>query len=392
MRKVLLAIGQGMIVIALFLLLTIGPGRRITILTLSLPVTGLVAPGLLAALKVDIDHFLLAGMAVGIGMIIDNGIIITDHLKKEPTIGLLIPVLLSSTLTSLIVLIPLFYLDKTLPGIGAVSTALFALLALSVILSIVFIPVAAGKGSAGRNPAALEEVRQMANPLKRINRGALALARFSHRHPLIGMGCILLILSGGILSLLFLPKEFSSLLPEPVIFVHLEFESGATLSSVDSRTFGFVEKLLPLPGIERIESIARRGNAQITVKYAEEGGFRPGIIEEIKKQGYTIPGGFVHLPELSSKEGTQIEVGITGPDHHRLKEIAHATLGVFSEEPWIDQSVLHFKEDPPAWIFHVSQDHFPLSGLSSSEIAERLRWNLQGPVAIKWQEGGMNWI
>ena len=123
---VLKAMGLGIIIVILFLSIFSGNINQIIILALLLPIVGIITIAFLTIVNISLDKFILAGLAVGIGMIIDSGIILTESLKKRKnfsaSLNKVIPPLLSSTLTTLVVLIPLFFLGELILGIKEVKT------------------------------------------------------------------------------------------------------------------------------------------------------------------------------------------------------------------------------------------------------------------------------
>jgi hypothetical protein len=57
-------------------------------------------------------------------------------------------------------------------------------------------------------------------------------------------------------------------------------------------------------------------------------------------------------------------------------------------QDWVTDGVLHFKDDPPALIFRPDLERLFGSKLTLAEVASALRWNVQGPVALKWIPAG----
>ncbi|MBA7548675.1 hypothetical protein ES705_41140 [subsurface metagenome] len=113
---------------------------------------------------------------------------------------------------------------------------------------------------------------------------------------------------------------------------------------------------------------------------------REELTRRIITYGLQVPGGFVYLPEGYRAGERKIEIAILGPDDELLKRLARHSAGILSEEPWVSQVILHFKDGPPAWVFRVDHDKAPTSGIRASDIAGTLRWALHGPVALKWIE------
>jgi len=113
---------------------------------------------------------------------------------------------------------------------------------------------------------------------------------------------------------------------------------------------------------------------------------KTSVAEQMRKLGQLLSETFVYIPESSATQERKIQVAILGEDNAKLRELAKHTASVLDTEVWTSQVVLHFKEGPPAWILTVDQAKSFNAGLTTSDIANFLRWALHGPVAQKWIE------
>jgi multidrug efflux pump subunit AcrB len=390
------AIGIGLGVVSLFLILFAGNARQIVLLVLSLPVVFLVTASTLAALGVSLDRYILAGLAVGVGMVIDTGIVLTEHIgsrRGDSAAALEVTApLVSSALTTLVVLVPLFFLGEITPGTRQVSLGIALLVLFSLVLAILFIPPFAGG------------IRVGARHRRRSERSGRASRRASGRRPLLRLlyGLVLassrrrvvwgalfaLLLALGVFAIVGSPRDFSRVGSDNTLFVHIEMESGASVPSVDERAVRLATLIRGVPGVERVETIARRGNASMTVRYDPRLLAETVLAQTVREYGRQIPGGFVFLPEEGSDRERAVEITLTGDDSGRLRRLARTTAEALAEAPQVTEVVLHFKENPPAFVYQVDQRRTATAGLSSLAVASALRWGLYGPVAIKWLEGG----
>ena len=151
-RGILSALLQGLAVVTAVLPLFVRQARRIAALAALLPVTGLIAVGALSAARVSLDQHILSGLAVGIGTILDTGIIVSEQ-KSAHSMRSLVPSLAASLATTLIVLVPLFFLDFAAPGVRQVAVAVGLLLVVSFGIDMLFLPaifLAPGPARRGR--------------------------------------------------------------------------------------------------------------------------------------------------------------------------------------------------------------------------------------------------
>jgi hypothetical protein len=94
-------------------------------------------------------------MAVGNGLIIDIALVISHAMTQSPPwpVRRLFAPLLSSTVTTLIVFLPLYAMEPAAPGIRSISLAISVMLIIALILSFLFLPPFPAGHPVGRPPA-----------------------------------------------------------------------------------------------------------------------------------------------------------------------------------------------------------------------------------------------
>ena len=104
----------------------------------------LVAIGLTALLlfllRIPIHLYTIAGLTISFGLIIDNSIMVIDHIRKRGNLKI-IPALIAATLTTIAALLVIFTLPKEeLNGLDDFSTAISIALGSSIVVSLLFTP------------------------------------------------------------------------------------------------------------------------------------------------------------------------------------------------------------------------------------------------------------
>jgi len=394
--QVINAIIEGMILVILILAFSTGSIRQILILSILLPVVTLLTIGVLGIMKISLDAFILAGIAVGIGNVVDSAIVLTEACKTRKSGNNLeavvkafmevIPSLISSVLTTIVVLIPLFFLGNLTEGIRSVSISVGIMMAITISLTIFFVP-----------PFYLLN-NNLSNPPGKRKLFSRISFRFFYRilygsgkkvidHPVFCLGISLCILVAAGVIVTFIGKDLSSIRDEDSVFVHAEYESGTSVAASDKKSKLLSDMILTIQGVERIETNAKFGNAEIMIRFDPAKLSKENLEESIKSFGLRIPNSFIYIPEVVSPLDKKLEIAVMGDDNRRLQELAKSTAHMLQELPWVDQVVLHFKDGPPVHTFDVDHEKAFNAGLTASSIANFLRWNIHGPVAQKWIDG-----
>ncbi len=96
-------------------------------------------------LKIEIHLYSLAGITVSLGLIIDNSIVMIDHIRHKKNIKVFLPIL-ASTLTTIASLVIIFFLDEKI-RLNLVDFAYVIIINLSVslVIALFFIPALADK-------------------------------------------------------------------------------------------------------------------------------------------------------------------------------------------------------------------------------------------------------
>ncbi|HYW83500.1 MAG TPA: efflux RND transporter permease subunit, partial [Spirochaetia bacterium] len=377
--------------------LFISGARRVIAISVSIPVIGLASAAAVSAAGFSLDSYILSGLAIGIGTMIDTGIIIagraTPGMTREKYFHdaeRIIPALLSSALTALIVLIPLMTLDFGAGGIKEVSFALAVLVGISFLLSCLFIPPYAValrpvRPAKPRPPGPVRRIVQKAGNIAR-SRAEQIVAACSSRiaWPLAGGAVLAAVGVWAVASIgidLVPPAQTDS------VSVHVECESGASIESVDARTSAFSARLQRIPGVMVVQSTARRGSAELEIGFNSSLLPREKLSAIIRDEGRSIPGGFAYLPEGAGASERALEIAITGEDDAALKSYAAQAAQVLEGGEKVREVVLNFKEPADSWVFRVDPRRAAAAGATAEAVAGSLRWHLYGPVALKWMGG-----
>ncbi|MCD6122549.1 MAG: efflux RND transporter permease subunit [Spirochaetales bacterium] len=418
LKKLLRSIIYAMIIVSFFLLVTLKELRSVFILSLSIPLTAAAAVSVLSLFKIPVGISVLSGLAIGIGLIADTGIIMITAVKRqrpaekdkaEAGIKLpeewqqasawnrvieLIPSLAASAATTVIAVIPLFFIPEGILGIKNVALVYIVLIVLSFVLNVFFLPPLIYAGASGKRSGLKEKLQA-----KRFRTGRrLKLRRYLLRifyctehfivlKPAAGIGtaAVFIVLLG--LSFVYIPREVFRGATEPVVFCHIEFDSGTNLKTIDSGISRLTSGLLRVKGIEKVESLARRDNGSFSVRYNPDVITRSQTVSAIEAYNDALYNAFIYVPETADKQ-TSVEVGLIGPDDAYLRQKGREAAAMFQSKPWVSKTVLYYKKGPPEWIFNVNHTRLSKLMLTTEQIANALRWQLYGPVSIKWMDTG----
>jgi len=386
LRALVEAVAIAMGIVAVFLALFLGDGKRAALVAFTIPVVLLVTLATTSILSVAVDRFVLAGFAIAIGSVVDVGIILTDHIRRAMGGGVrtIVGTLVSSVATSVLVVLPLWTIRNEVQGLGQITIAIVVLLLSSLIVPLVFLPRLT---PVARTRAKASAPRTGRSVRRTLLRAYYALYRGVTRKPGVILAVAGLTVAGAAFLLVRAGTSFEAPFDSEYIFGHVEFESGASVASVDRRLSRYALELQQSPVISNTETLARRGNGTITVRFDPQQTTSGEVRALMKRVGDGIAGGFVFLPSGSVESGIRLDLRLTGDDIDTLKETARRFARMVSTDDRVRGIVFHFKDDPPAFVFTVDRKRASALGVPPTAALEHLRWTLHGPVASKWLEG-----
>ncbi|RPJ08734.1 MAG: efflux RND transporter permease subunit, partial [Spirochaetaceae bacterium] len=239
------------------------------ILTASIPFSIIISLLLLRVAGSSLNTMSIGGLALGIGMMVDNSVVVLENLdrriplRKDRTQKNIIDFAsemagpsLGSTLTSLVVFIPIIFL----PGIvGALYTDLalsvcFAQLA-SFVVSITLVPVLYLLANSIKRSAKKEKPQQ--DSFAKIEKQYRSLLRFVLRKPLVMAAGLAVIFVLGALVLFGIKYEFMPQIDTREVNVTVILPPGTSIDYMERVAAGLSERTLLLSQTESV--IARAG-------------------------------------------------------------------------------------------------------------------------------------
>ncbi len=234
------SVAYGMVFAMLLLFLFLGSFRAPLLMAISVPVSLAMTLLMFAWLGLTFNLMTLAGLAIGVGVLIDNGIIIIERIDQAfrqtrqliPSIlasvqEMFLP-LLASALTTLVVFLPLV-LGEGMAGVFFRDQAIAIALALgnSLLVALCLLPVlyriSAGREQTGPRPESRRGLGDWLLPRYH------ALLLFFLRHRLLSWAAMLLILFAGTGAFLALPVSVFPEYQDETMELHLSWESEVGL-------------------------------------------------------------------------------------------------------------------------------------------------------------------
>jgi multidrug efflux pump subunit AcrB/ABC-type multidrug transport system ATPase subunit len=251
-------------------------------IALSIPISVFTAFNFFYAYDISINSLTLIGMALAIGMLVDNSVVVLENIyrhvvnkvpREEAIVRGTSEVMrsvIAATLTTVTVFLPFIFSSNFLVTlIGThIGVSIISTLLVSLVVALVLIPMLADSAIRKEDEHSAPLIRN-ASIRQRIIQIYMVLLKSCFRRPMFtvvgGLVLFFVTIGIGLIASMTGPSEVET--PEMNLFVTMP--QGSTLASTDVRIKKIEEKVMELPVIEKVISQVSEGEAVITVKLVE---------------------------------------------------------------------------------------------------------------------------
>lgn len=387
------------VAVALVLLVSLR-NLRATLLVLASAVVAIAGTALgLYLLDIPANLLTLAGLGMGIGVLVQNGLVVMERLRTVPDTPAgraeagrrILPAVMGSTLTTAVVLFPFLYLQGNARAAFVPFAAAFALaLGWSVLSALILVPaLGAGHGAATGHWPRLDRFYR---------RLLVALLRW--RWVTLGVTTALL----GVLTWGFIRK-----VPRynwgdwwgqrTTLMASLGFPRGSDPESLDRGMREFERIVVGVPGVEQVVTIANGDQAVMQVLFEKAAGLTalPSALEDALTQRAVLIGG-ASVSVRGSGPGFSAGYGGGGSVSYRIKVQGYSFTGVerLAEDLKerleriprvrdVDLNAGSFWGADKAYTVTLVPDRAALAryGVNARELADAVAREVRGPIGAQ---------
>jgi multidrug efflux pump subunit AcrB/ABC-type multidrug transport system ATPase subunit len=264
--------------------------RAVSVVAVAVPASLLSALALLFLAGQSLNVITLFGLAIGIGMLVDNSIVVYEAVQRQLEHGFApddaaeqgvrrtVRAILAATTTNVIVFLPILFIDFEDASfralLGVMALAILLPLAGSVLVAVGLVPLLARRLAAPAALARLARLRQ-----RREQAGGLVRPDRA-REMFVGLLTVALRKPGGWVTAVIVAVLFTIFVgvtwvglrslnrepPEPEqIRFPVQFASEETMESAVASFERLEQEVLALPGMDRVESFVQEQGGSLTV-------------------------------------------------------------------------------------------------------------------------------
>jgi CzcA family heavy metal efflux pump len=390
------------------LLLFLKSIRATLIASLAIPLSLTISFVFLALTGDTLNLMSLGGLAVAIGLIIDDTVVVIENISRHLAAGETGDVaidsasreisgaVIGSTFTTILVFVPLAFVRGVIGQFfQSLSLALSVSLLVSMVVSLTIIPVLASRYLARRPMPTTGPIYDMAA------RAYEKMLKFGLRFPRLGVLAAILMIFPAWFLFNHVKTGFMPDMDEGAFVVDYFMPVGTSLGETDKvvrrvetilqktpDVAGYIRRTGAELGFYATESF--RGDILVSLKPSKERRPMPEILEDLEKQIKT------EVPELNPLElvplvrdqindlsgvDKPIEVKVFGPDFNVLRELAQQVAKVVEKTPGLNEVNSHVELGNPDIVVRTNSAQAARMGLTNQDVELQLNAALYGQVA-----------
>lgn len=393
------------------------------IISFSMPIAVVVTFLLIYFNHMTLNIMTLGGLALGIGMMVDNSIVVVENIFRHKSEGEDLTTssidganevgtaITASTLTTIAVFLPIGF-------VGGITSEIFTDLSLTVgfaLVSSLFVALTLVPMLSSRLLSfsqAPEETKGWFYNLSQFYKKILEWC-LNKRWAVIGI--ITLVLLGCIvLAVTSVKTEFMPKVDQGIINATVEVPPGTSLEETESILTKVEDAFLKYPEVDTVYTNAAAGtggaSAQMT-GFAVSAGQGSTVMmtlkplsertksseeaaAQLRKEIGQIPGAKITISPLDmtsmmvSGAGSPVMINIKGDDLDTLKDLSENIVNILNGVPGLKNIKTSLEEARPEIIVTVDRDKANSLGLTPAQIGSALRLMINGQTATQYREAG----
>jgi len=414
-KALLIAIVLVLVVIYLFL----GSFRATIVPAVVVPVSVIATFLVMAALGYTINTLTLLGLVLAIGLVVDDAIVVLENIYRRiedgqpPLLAALEGAreigfaVIATTLVLVAVFVPLSFIQGAVGRLfGEFGITLAVAVLFSSVVALTLTPMMSSKmfGPHGGREGFAERLdrffRRMAEGYRRILTGVVRSPR------IVLAGALLVFVLAGVVLVL-LPSEYAPKEDRGVFFVTMRAPEGASFDYTDryarqmeaillgeaGEKGPVLRTLLRLPA--RFGSTGEVNSARAIVILKPWDKRREGaeeIAARVRTKLNALPGVRVAVITPQSLgirgSGRPVELVLGGPDYEQLREWRDTMLAAMNEMPELEDSDSNYQERKPQMNVSIDRDRAAALGVSLATVGRTLETMLGSRVVTTFLDRG----
>lgn len=404
----------GAILAVVILLIFLRSFKTTTVIAISIPISIITTFILLYFTGITLNMMTIGALALGIGMLVDNSIVVIENIYRHRSLGMdrisasvegtneVSMAVTASTLTTMSVFLPIVFT-------GGLASTIFKDFAMTIVIALVssllvaltLIPMMSSKLVSVKNMESEEAQEKKHGKIVTTYKKVLG---FSLNHRIITVILSIALFVVSVVAVTTVGAEFFPATDEGQVNISVSLPSGAELHETDNILQEIQKSVEQIPEVEGIFTSAGSGG-MMSMGGGSNGGNLAVILNELKDRDKStkevsdeirtivkdIPGAEISVSEssmMAMSSGGQISISIKGDDLDTLNNIGDDFKNLIEKVEGTREVSTSYEDGIPQ--VEIITDRLIASqyGLSTAQIGSAVNNTLSGSVVTKFKING----
>jgi len=384
-----------------FFVMYVKKHRPIMIVAVSIPISLIITFGFMdlanmfvpGIMDLTINFITLFGLALGVGMLVDNSIVVFENIVTKSEKGMgpveaavegsteMNVVIFASTLTTIIVFLPMLFVSKSMSLLyGGVAWTVTFSLCVSLFVALMIVPLMSSRirvVEAGGTSAKVKSEGFLA-PFYRIQKRALFFV-FRRRFLLISVAFAVFIMAMHTYGKM--GKEYMGTTEQNRFTIFIELPTGAKLDASDEVVRNVEEMLQEVPEVKKFTARVEAWSSKVYVELVgltERKRSIAEVIDSLRPKVARLQPAFIYFEEEQEVGTKEIILNIFGFDYDILREIAIAITTRMGRIPYFTDAKIRMREGRPELDLIVDKKKSAQLGYTTRDIADIVHAKVRG--------------
>ncbi|MBU4446619.1 efflux RND transporter permease subunit [bacterium] len=398
--------------------------RSSLVASISIPVSIIITFFVMSQIGVTLNIISMAGLALAVGMLIDNSIVVLENIFRHREMNKEIRIasddgttevgvaIIASTLTTLAIFVPIFFV----PGIAGVMfkdmvVSIVCSLSVSLLVALTLIPLMSsrllGKEKKRSDNKLLRYLDEgIGNFIEATEKWYVRLLDWALGHKKYVFVVIIALIVATIIVFPKVGGEFMPKTDQSFIQARVERETRASLTTTD-KTFRKIEKIIDeeVPEADNVQisfgmgegfaamfgSGSNRGEINISLPDVKDRKRDSFEIESILRRRFEkLPGTKITMESggMMFGSGGDIEIKIFGYDRKITTTLGDELEERMKKVDGVVDIIKSYSQPKPEYQIRIDRDRISALGLSVYQVATTIEAAVKGKLATKFREGG----
>ena len=380
--------------------------RPILIVALSIPISLIITFGFMdlanmfvpSIMDLTINFITLFGLALGVGMLVDNSIVVFENIVTKSEQGLsrvdaaiegsteMNVVIFASTLTTIIVFLPMLFVSKSMSLLyGGVAWTVTFSLCVSLFVALMIVPLMSSRIQVVEKGGDSQQVKEgFLKPFYYLQEKALFYT-FRHRFQAIAIALVFFV--GAMYVYGKMGKEYMGTTEQNKFTIFLELPTGAKLDSSDEVVREVEEMLKEVPEIKDFTARVEAWSSKIYVNLVglkERKRSVTEVIDSLRPKVARLQPAFIYFEEEQEVGTKEVILNIFGYDYDILREIAIAITTRMGKIPYFTDTKIRMREGRPELDLRVDKEKSAQFGFTTRDVADIVHAKVRGVRATMY--------